>query len=65
MLNLMKGHFRVLTNPSTLAWPDTTVNDYITYPLNIALAHYQLGDASRHSVLLHYGDDDVTSDLAA
>jgi len=56
---------RVGGNASLTAWPDTTVKDYFTYPLNIALAHYQLGDTSRHSVLLHYGDDDVTSDLAA
>jgi hypothetical protein len=56
---------RVGGNASLTAWPDTTVNDYFTYPLNVALAHYQLGEASRHSVLLHYGDDAVTSDLAA
>ena len=56
---------RVGGNASLTAWPDTTVQDYFTYPLNVALAHYQLGSAVRHSVLLHFGDNDVTNDLDA
>ena len=56
---------RVGGNANLTAWPNTTVKDYFTYPLDVALAHYQIGDAVRHSVLLHYGDDDATGDLDA
>jgi len=31
----------------------------------VALAHYQTGDTRRRSVLLHYGDEDVLTDLDA
>lgn len=54
---------RVGKNASLVAWPMTTVNDYFPYPFNVALAAYQLGETTRHSVLLHYGSDPVTSDL--
>ena len=54
---------RVGRNASLVAWPMTTVNDYFPYPLNVALASYQLGEKIRRSVLLHYGSDPVTSDL--
>lgn len=54
---------RVGGNAYLLAWANTTVNGYFTYPLNVALAAYQTGDTRRHAVLLHYGADDVTQNL--
>lgn len=55
---------RVGRNASLVAWPMTTVDGYFPYPLNVALASYQLGEQLRRSVLLHYGSDDVTTNLA-
>lgn len=54
---------RVGRNASLVAWPMTTVNGYFPYPLNVALAAYQLGETTHRSVLLHYGSDLVTTDL--
>ncbi|MEM7131411.1 MAG: hypothetical protein AAF702_34170 [Chloroflexota bacterium] len=45
------------------AWSQTTVDSYFLYPLNVALAAYQLGDTVRHAVFLHYGSEDATTDL--
>ena len=50
-------------NATLVAWPQTTVNDYFAYPVDVALAHYQTGETERRAVLIHYGDDDVTQDL--
>jgi hypothetical protein len=52
-------------NASLTAWPRTTADGYFAYPVDLALARYQLGNTLRHAVLLHYGDEDVTCDLAA
>ena len=54
---------RVGGNASLTAWAKTTANGYFTYPLNLALARYQTGKTVRHSVLVHYGEDDATADL--
>lgn len=54
---------RVGGNASLTAWADTTADDHFIYPVNVALAHYQLGERTRRSVLVHYGDDPVTQDL--
>lgn len=51
-------------NASLVAWPATTVNDAFTYPLNVVLARYQIGDSQRHAVLLDYGQQDITTNLA-
>jgi hypothetical protein len=50
-------------NGHLTAWSHTTVNGHYIYPLNVALAHYQTGDTSRHAVLLHFGSEDVTADV--
>lgn len=50
-------------NAFLTAWPSTTVEGLLTYPMNVALAHYQIGEKQRRSVLLHYGAADVTQDL--
>lgn len=56
---------RVGGNATLTAWASTTVDDYYTYPMNVALAKYHTGDTSRRSVLLHYGDEPVIDDLDA
>ena len=56
---------RVGGNATLTAWASTTVDDYYTYPMNVALARYHTGDTSRRSVLLHFGDEAVTDDLDA
>jgi hypothetical protein len=55
---------RVGRNASLMAWPNTTVEGQLTYPMNVALAHYQTGDAQRQTVLLHYGQESVTDNLS-
>lgn len=54
---------RVGGNAFLTAWSSTTVEGLLTYPMNVALAHYQTGEKQRRSVLLHYGATDVTQDL--
>lgn len=54
---------RVGGNASLTAWAKTTADGYFTYPVDLALARYQTGKTVRHSVLVHYGDDDATADL--
>jgi len=49
-------------NASMTTVPSTTLNGTFTYPLNVALLRYHIRDTVRHSLLLHYGDDDVASD---
>ena len=44
-------------------WAKTTANGYFPYPVDLALARYQTGQTVRHSVLVHYGEDDATADL--
>lgn len=55
---------RVGGNAWLTAWPATTVEDTFTYPMDVALARYQTGETSHHSVLLHYGSQDVVANLA-
>jgi hypothetical protein len=52
------------SNADMTAWADKNVGKY-SYPLNVALARYHLGDTVRHSLFLHYGLDPVTDDLTA
>jgi len=54
---------RVGSNATLTAWASTTVDDYYTYPMNVALAKYLTGDTTRRSVLLHFGDEPVIDDL--
>lgn len=54
---------RVGGNATLTAWANTTADGYFTYPVDLALARYQTGKTVRHSVLVHYGDDDVIADL--
>lgn len=56
---------RVGRNACLVAWPTTTVDDYFLYPLDVALVQYQLGDTQRHAVLLHFGQEAVTTDGVA
>lgn len=49
-------------NATLTAWPSTTVEGLLTYPMDVALAHYQTGEKQRRSVLLHYGATDVTQE---
>lgn len=55
---------RVGGNAKLTAWPRTNVAGQLTYPMDVALAHYQTGESQRRSVLLHYGADDATQNLA-
>lgn len=54
---------RVGRNASLTAWAKTTADGYFTYPVDLALARYQTGKTVRHSVLVHYGEDDSVTDL--
>ena len=54
---------RVGDNAHLTAWPQTTVEGSLPYPMDVALAHYQTGDTQSHAVLLHYGQDPVTQDV--
>jgi hypothetical protein len=52
-------------NAALTAWAHTTVDDYFIYPMDVALAHYHTGQTLRRAVLLHYGHQQVSADLAA
>lgn len=54
---------RVGGNAALTAWTDETADGYFIYPVDLALARYQTGSTQRHSVLVHYGDDAVSTDL--
>ena len=49
-------------NAEMAAWPAMEVKDF-PYPLDTALERFYTGDTQRLSVLLHYGQDAVTTDL--
>lgn len=53
---------QVGANAKLTAWPHTTVDSLLLYPMDVALAHYQTGDTQRRAVLLHYGTDPVTQE---
>ncbi len=54
---------RVGGNATLTAWSETTVDDYFLYPVNVALAQYQMGERNKHAVFVHYGDEDTTQNL--
>jgi hypothetical protein len=54
---------RVGRNATMTGWPNTTVESYFTYPLDVALLHYHTGDTVQQATLLHYGPTDVVADL--
>jgi hypothetical protein len=54
---------RVGANATLTAWAQTTLDGAFVYPVDLALARYQTGKTVRHAVLVHYGDDEVTTDL--
>jgi len=54
---------RVGKNAEMIAWEDETITN-CPYPLDVALERFQIGDKRRHGVLLHYGEERVTADLA-
>lgn len=49
-------------NATMTTWASTTVDDYFTYPLDVALLHYQTSDSLQRATLLHYGQTPVTAD---
>ncbi|MGA9349611.1 MAG: hypothetical protein WBW48_12530 [Anaerolineae bacterium] len=53
---------RVGKNAEMTAWEGETIT-HCPYPLDVALERFQTGDKERHGVLLHYGEERVTSDL--
>ncbi len=55
---------RVGKNAEMIAWEDAQIG-HCPFPLNVALERFHLGDKKRYSVLLHYGQDLVTKDLAS
>lgn len=54
---------RVGGNALLTAQAHTQADGYFTYPVDLALARYQTGKSVRHSLLVHFGDEDVTADL--
>ena len=54
---------RVGGNATMTAWSESTVDDYFRYPVNVALAQYQMGERNKHAVFVHYGDEDTTQNL--
>jgi hypothetical protein len=50
-------------NAGMIAWKDAQIG-HCSYPLDVALERFHLGDEERYGVLLHYGQEDVTQDLA-
>jgi hypothetical protein len=53
---------RVGNNAEVIAWKNRRIPDF-PYPLDVALERFHTGQTHRHSVLIHFGDDPVTSDL--
>jgi hypothetical protein len=54
---------RVGKNAETVAWEGGTVAN-CPYPLDVALERFHTGHEERYGVLLHYGEERVTADLA-
>jgi hypothetical protein len=54
---------RVGKNAEMIAWKDETITN-CPYPLDVGLERFQTGDKERYGVLLHYGEEQVTADLA-
>lgn len=53
--------FRVGKNAEVVTWTQKSIKN-CPYPLDLALERFYTGDKLRHSTLLHFGTDDVTSD---
>jgi hypothetical protein len=53
---------RVGKNAEMIAWRQMQPEDF-PYPLDVALERFHTGDKLRHSTLLHFGVDPVTTDL--
>lgn len=49
-------------NAKMTAWAASEIIGF-PYPLDVALEHFQTGETSRYSGLLHYGQDPVADDL--
>ena len=54
---------RVGKNAEMIAWKGEVITN-CPYPLDLALERFQTGDKERYGVLLHYGEEQVTADLA-
>jgi hypothetical protein len=54
---------RVGKNAEMIAWKGETVTN-CPYPLDVGLERFHTGDKERYGVLLHYGEEQVTADLA-
>jgi hypothetical protein len=54
---------RVGKNAEMTAWQGEVITN-CPYPLDLALERFQTGDKERYGVLLHYGEEQVTTDLA-
>ena len=55
---------RVGANADMVAWPAQSLKS-CPYPVDLALERFYTGQTRRYSVLLHFGNDAVTTDLAA
>jgi hypothetical protein len=53
---------RVGNNAEMLAWKNERFQDF-PYPVDVALERFQTGKTIRHSTLLHFGNDPVTTNL--
>jgi len=54
---------KVGQNAEMVAWSQESIKN-CPYPLDLALERFYTGDTVRHSTLLHYGQDEVSHDLA-
>jgi hypothetical protein len=54
---------RVGANAEMIAWSEKGLSRY-PYPLDVAVERFHTGQNVRHSTLLHYGDQPVTTDLS-
>ena len=50
-------------NAEMVAWKFERFPDF-PYPIDVALERFQTGQTQRHSTLIHFGSDPVTSDLS-
>ena len=55
---------RVGANADMVAWSTQSLKS-CPYPVDLALERFYTGQTRRHGVLLHFGNDAVTTDLAA
>jgi hypothetical protein len=55
---------QVGANAEMVAWSEKRLSTF-PYPMDVALQRFHTGSTLKHSVLLHYGSQSVTSDLCA